>query len=67
MKLDFHIETFGNQVEHKVIVEKIKDIWKAQGNKVKDISKLEIYYKPEENMCYYVFNEDVSGSISLSE
>lgn len=66
MKLDLHIEAFGNKIEHKVLVEKVKDLWKADGNKVKDINTLEIYYKPEENMCYYVINTDVKGEVSLA-
>ena len=67
MKLDLYIEVFGKKIEHKVIVEKVKEIWKADGNKVKDLSNLEVYYKPEEQMCYYVINGEVEGSFSVAE
>ena len=65
MKLDLYIEAHGNKVEHKVLIEKLKEFWKADGNKVKDLKEVEMYYKPEENTCYYIINGDVKGSINL--
>ena len=65
MKLDLYIEAYGNKIEHKVIIEKVKEIWKADGNKVKDLANLEIYYKPEEQKCYYIINGEINGCFSV--
>jgi len=62
MKADFFVEYGGNRIEFNKLVEKIKEIWKADGNLMKDIKSVEVYFKPEENMCYYVINEDIKGS-----
>lgn len=65
MKTNLYIEYAGKKVADKEIVEKIKEIWKNDGNKVKDLAALDIYCKPEENTCYYVINEKVEGSFSI--
>ncbi|MCL1936726.1 MAG: DUF6465 family protein [Defluviitaleaceae bacterium] len=50
---------------HKDIIDKIKDEWKSNGNFVKDILNIEIYYKPLENICYYVINSSYKGEIHM--
>ncbi len=65
MKSSFYVEFSGNKVLEKDLVEKAKLIWKENGNKVKDLNTLEIYFKPDENNCYYVFNETTSGKFSV--
>ncbi|MBE5945645.1 MAG: hypothetical protein E7259_01735 [Lachnospiraceae bacterium] len=67
MKSNFYIEYYGKQIEEADLVKKAKAIWTKSGNKVSDISSLNIYVKPEDNMAYYVFNEDVTGSFSIEE
>lgn len=44
---------------------KIKEIWKQGGKLQKDLKKLDIYIKTEENKCYYVINNSLSGSFEL--
>lgn len=65
MKTILIVEYFGKQVEDKTLVAKAKEIWVAEGNKVKDIAELNIYVKPEESAAYYVINETFSGKIEL--
>ena len=65
MKTAFYVEYAGKQVEEKEIIAKVKEIWTAQGNKIKDLKTLNLYVKPEENAAYYVINEDVDGKIDL--
>ena len=65
MKSAFYIEYSGNQVEDKAIVAQAKAIWTQQGNKVKDLTSLNLYVKPEENAVYYVFNDEISGQFPL--
>ena len=65
MKTAFYVEAFGKQAEEKDIVAKIKELWVAEGNKVKDIKTLNIYAKPEDNAVYYTINDEIEGSIEL--
>ena len=65
MKVDFFVEYGGNRVDYNSLVTKIKDNWKSDGNLVKDLECVEIYLKPEENMCYYVINEQQKGSFEM--
>ena len=65
MKTALYVEYCGKQTEEKALVAKAKELWVAEGNKVKDIQTLNLYVKPEENAAYYVINEDFSGKIEL--
>lgn len=65
MKLNLYIEYAGKQTDDKLLLDTAKEIWKAEGNKVKDLSNVELYYKPEESKCYYVFNNDEKGSFEV--
>lgn len=65
MKTAFYVESYGRQVEEKNLIAKIKEIWVAEGNKIKDIKDLNIYVKPEEDACYYTINGETSGQIKL--
>ena len=62
MKTDFFVEFGGNRVDCSALASKVKEVWKSDGNLIKDLENVEIYFKPEENMCYYVINEQVKGS-----
>ncbi|MBQ4521567.1 MAG: hypothetical protein IJA10_01270 [Lachnospiraceae bacterium] len=65
MKSTFYVEYAGNQVEDKAIIAQAKAIWTQQGNKMKDLTSLNLYVKPEENAVYYVFNDEISGQFPL--
>ena len=65
MKTSVFVEYLGNQVEDKALISKVKELWVADGNKIKDIKDLKIYVKPEENAAYYVMNDDINGKIAL--
>ena len=67
MKTAFYVESYGRQVEEKALIAKIKEIWVAEGNKIKDIKDFNIYAKPEDDACYYPINSDLSGHIKLYE
>ena len=56
MKTEYFVEFNGQQKDFKLIEDTIKSIWKADGNKMKDLKSLKIYYKPQEQKAYYVFN-----------
>ena len=43
-----------------------KDVWKYDLNQEDaDLKTVELYVKPEEGLCYYVFNGDVTGSFVI--
>lgn len=65
MKSTFYIEYYGKQIEEASVVKTAKSLWTKGGNKLADLKSLNIYVKPEENMAYYVFNDDISGSFPV--
>lgn len=65
MQTNFYIEYHGKKELYKKMVETIKDIWRKKGCKVKDLNNLDIYYKPEEGMCYYVINNEEEGNFPV--
>ncbi len=65
MKTNLYVEYQEGKVNTKNLSERVKEIWKEQGGKVKDLETLDIYYKPEESMCYYVINEDIKGGFAV--
>lgn len=43
-----------------------KDVWKFDlGREEAEIKTIELYVKPEEGVCYYVFNSEVTGSFRV--
>ncbi len=60
MKSDIFVQYQGKSADTKQLLDTAKEIWKADGNKVKDLKTVELYYKPEEQKCYYVFNGEGS-------
>ena len=65
MKTNCYVEFNGKKKLYQDIIDEVKEIWKAKGGKVKDINTVDIYFKPEEDMCYYVINEEETGSFHV--
>jgi len=65
MKIDYYVELNGEQHEIKRLSDIVKEIWKSEGNLLKDLESMEIYFKPEEKMCYYVLNGDSKGQFEI--
>ncbi len=55
-KVELFVELNGKKVDVKSIETKAKEVWKEQGNKMKDLANAELYYQPDSGKCYYVFN-----------
>lgn len=62
MKTELFIELNGEQTNYRTLIDMSKEIWKEEGNLVKDIDTLELYFKPAESSCYYVINKEVKGN-----
>lgn len=65
MKTNTVIEYKGLQADDKAFINKVKEAWTEQGNKIKDLKSLSMYIKPEESKVYYVINDSINGSIPL--
>jgi len=65
LKPNYYAEFQGKQTDYADLVKAVKDKWAADGKLIKDLAKLDIYFKPEESVCYYVANEKESGSIPV--
>ena len=61
MKVDLFVELNGEQADTAVLIDSAKETWKADGNRLKDIKTLQLYYKPDEKSCYYVINGESKG------
>ena len=61
-----YLQYLGKEINKDDLVKQVKDIWtKELKNKAGDLKSITLYLKPEENMAYYVINDDVTGSIAL--
>lgn len=65
MKTNLYVEYNGEQFEDKTFVNKVKEIWTNEGNRIKDIDSLNLYVKPQEKAVYYVINDTVTGKLAL--
>lgn len=66
VKASVHIQFEGKSYETEDLVKIAKDIWKYDlKKKAGDFKTVDIYVKPEENMAYYVINNEVEGSFLL--
>ena len=58
MKTNLYLQYANKDILTDDLVQKIKDQWKKQNKRIKDIKELNIYLKPEENKAYYTINQD---------
>jgi len=65
MKEKMILQFGDNENELGFLKAEAKNAWKASGNLVKDMKSVDFYLKPHENKCYYVINDDFSGSVDL--
>ncbi len=56
------IEFDGKQIDEELIVQKVEEECKKQEVTIKELT---LYFKPEDNACYYVANDDISGKVEL--
>ena len=61
MKTKFNVEFADKSVVKDELVKNIKKIWTDAGNKATDIKSLEIFLQPDNNIAYFVINDDFKG------
>ena len=66
VKETVYLQYLGKEINKDDLMKAVKEIWTIEmKNKVSDLKSVTLYIKPEENMAYYVINNDVTGSIAL--
>lgn len=65
MKSTLYVEYQEKQLDEKDLVTKAKKVWTDSGKKVSELTSLQLYVKPEENMAYCVFNDDIKDEFTL--
>ncbi len=62
---EVYVQFSNNEVVAANVVEKVKAAYVAEGHTLESVEKLRVYIKPEENMIYYVVNDDYASGIDL--
>jgi len=65
MKTEFYVEFNGEKTDYRNLVELAKEAWKADDFLVKDIETMNLYFKPEERVCYCVVNGEHKYSFQI--
>ena len=56
----------GKSYSQEDLLKIAKDVWKYDlKQKAADLTSIELYVKPEENMVYYVMNKEITGSFYI--
>ena len=63
MKINTEIQYAGKRIRMSDVEKAVKDHLKEDGEKMVDITELNIYYKPEENVAYYVANKKDGSAV----
>lgn len=62
---EVYVQFSNNEVVAANVVAKVKAAYVAEGHTLDTLEKLRVYIKPEENMIYYVVNDDYASGIDL--
>lgn len=66
IKIGINVQYAGKSYSDEELVKIAKDVWKYDlKKKAGDLTDVELYVKPEENMVYYVFNGGEEGCFSI--
>lgn len=66
LKSEVHIQFAGKSYSQDDLMKMAKDVWKYDlKQKAGDLTSVELYVKPEENMVYYVMNKEMTGSFYI--
>ena len=61
-----YVQYSGKSYSQEELVKIAEDVWKYDlKQKAKDLTSVELYVKPEENVVYYVMNQEFTGSFAI--
>ncbi len=65
-KTELHVQFSGKSYSQEDLVKMARDVWKYDlKQKVRELASIDLYVKPEENMVYYVMNQEFTGSFYI--
>ena len=66
LKSEISVQFGGKSYSQEDLLKIAKDVWKYDlKQKAADLTRIELYVKPEENMVYYVMNKETTGSFYI--
>jgi hypothetical protein len=65
MKVNTCVQYQGREISAAELEKRVREIWKQKGHLAKELKTIALYIKTEENACYYVINDAVTGMIGL--
>ncbi|MBQ7583497.1 MAG: hypothetical protein IJT24_02700 [Lachnospiraceae bacterium] len=65
MKSELTIQFAGKDSKESDLIARAKDAFKEAGNKASDIKKVELYVQPENDVVYFVVNDDFKGEFQI--
>ncbi|MDD3416847.1 MAG: DUF6465 family protein [Lachnospiraceae bacterium] len=65
MKSEVIMEFDGKRISEAELYKQAKKIWSDAGKKSGDIKSLNLYVQPENNITYFVINEDFNGEFAI--
>lgn len=66
LKSELHVQFEGKSYSQEDLLKMAKDVWKYDlKQKARELSSIELYVKPEENLAYYVMNKEFTGSFYI--
>lgn len=66
LKSEISVQFGGKSYSQEDLLKIAKDVWKYDlKQKAADLTSVELYVKPEENMVYYVMNKEITGSFYI--
>ena len=66
LKSEISVQFDGKSYSQEDLMKIAKDVWKYDlKQKAADLTSVELYVKPEENMVYYVMNKEITGSFYI--
>lgn len=66
VKSEITLQFSGKSFTQEELIKIAKDVWQYDlQQKAEDLTSVELYVKPEENVAYYVMNKEFTGSFYL--
>lgn len=66
LKSSVHVQFAGKSYSQEDLMKMAKDVWKYDlKQKAGDLTSVDLYVKPEENIVYYVMNSEFTGSFYI--
>lgn len=65
MKVNTYVQYQGKEILAVDLEKRVKEIWRQKGHLAKELNTIALYIKLEENACYYVVNDTLTGMVPL--